>query len=89
MIPAYKYKKFYGALIAACPPFNLLVLPFLPFFYFSRQIKRIRRLNNNLVKVIFFPFSLIYAAIFTVCNIVLVPFAYVITAFQKFRLVFV
>ena len=33
VIPAYKYRKFYGALIAACPPFNLLILPFLPIFW--------------------------------------------------------
>lgn len=89
VIPAYKYKKFYGALIAGCPPFNLLVLPFLPYFMFSESQKRLRYLNNNLVKVIFFPFSLIYASVFAVVNFLLVPFAYIATTFQKLRLAFV
>ena len=45
VIPAYKYKKLYGAMIAACPPFNLLILPFLPFFWCTRKKERLRKLN--------------------------------------------
>ena len=89
VIPAYKYKKFYGALIAACPPFNLLVLPFLPFFAFTNKKTKVRRLNNALVKVIFFPFALIYASLFSLINILMWPLAYVVTIYRKAKLIFV
>lgn len=89
MIPAYKYKKFYGALIAACPPFNFLVLPFLPFFAMTTKQTKVRRLNNILIKVIFFPFALIYAAVFSVCNLLMLPLAYIKTVYYKGKLIFV
>ena len=89
VIPAYKYKKFYGALIAACPPFNLLVLPFLPFFAFTQNKGKVRRLNNVLVKVIFFPFALIYATLFALVNLLLTPLAYVVTTYRKAKLMLV
>jgi len=89
VIPAYKYKKFYGALIAACPPFNLLVLPFLPFFALTNKKTKVRRLNNALVKVIFFPFALIYASLFSLINILMWPLAYVVTIYRKAKLIFV
>ena len=37
VIPAYKYKNFFGALIAACPPLNLLLLPFIPIYACTRK----------------------------------------------------
>jgi hypothetical protein len=89
VIPAYKYKKFYGALIAACPPFNLLVLPFLPFFACSRRKIKVRKLNNILVNIIYFPFALIYACVFSLVNILMLPIAYIITTYRKFRLIFI
>lgn len=88
VIPAYKYKKFYGALIAACPPFNLIVLPFLPIFAMNKRKSKVRRLNNTLVKVIFFPFALIYAAIFGFCNILMMPFAYILNCYRKLKFIF-
>jgi len=33
-IAMYKYSKAFGALICGSPPFNLTMLPFLPFFMF-------------------------------------------------------
>jgi hypothetical protein len=86
VIPSYKYKNFFGALIAACPPFNLLVLPFVPFFACTRKKRKLRRLNNNLVKFIFFPFALIYTAIFIIGNLLLMPFAYFKTCYDKIKL---
>lgn len=89
VIPAYKYKKFYGSLIAACPPFNFLVMPFLPFFAFADKKSKVRRLNNILIRVIYFPFALIYAVIFSVVNILLLPVAYAVTTYRKASLIFV
>lgn len=83
VIPAYKYKKFYGALIAACPPFNLLVLPFLPFFMYTKHKKNVRRLNNALVKLIFAPFSLLYTVVFVTGNLLMLPFGYLVALFRK------
>ena len=89
VIPAYKYKKFYGSLIAACPPFNFLVLPFLPFFALADKKSKVRRLNNILIRVIYFPFALIYATIFFILNILMLPIAYVVTTYRKASLIFV
>ena len=88
VIPAYKYKKYYGALIAACPPFNILILPFVPIFWFKHKREGLRKLNNFLCKTIYFPFALIYTLIFIVCNIIIMPFAYIVTLIKKIKLVF-
>ena len=83
VIPAYKYKKFYGALIAACPPFNLLIFPFLPFFWITKKKQKLRKLNNILTKLIFFPFVLIYTIVFIICNFLMLPIAYIVTLYRK------
>ena len=89
VIPAYKYKNFFGALIVACPPLNLLVFPFLPFFACTYKKQNLRRLNNVLVKFIFMPFALIYAVNFTIFNLVMMPFAYLKTCYEKGKQVFI
>jgi hypothetical protein len=89
VIPAYKYKNFFGALIVACPPFNLLVFPFLPFFACNHKKQKLRRLNNVLVKFIFMPFALIYACIFTIFNLLMMPFAYLKTCYEKGKQIFI
>lgn len=85
VIHAYKYKKYYGALIAAGPPFNLLVFPFLPLFIWGPKKKKLRCLNNTLASLIFLPFALLYAAFFAFCNLVLAPVAYVANVFRNFK----
>jgi len=87
VIPAYKYKNFFGALIAACPPLNLLVLPFVPFFACTRKKKKLRRLNNVLVMLIFSPFAIIYTSGFIVVNLLLMPVAYLKTCYRKGALI--
>jgi len=86
-IYAYKYSNFYGALIAAVPPFNLLILPFLPFFILIKNKKRLRCINDSLVAILFLPFGCIAAALFAVGNFLLAPIAYCSAIFQKGRYV--
>jgi hypothetical protein len=83
VIHAYKYQKYYGALIAAVPPFNLFVLPFLPFFMFVKHKKRLSCLNNSLVSLSFLPFACFGAIIFAVGNFLFTPVAYCRAIFQK------
>ena len=40
-----------------------------------------------LTKIIYFPFAMIYLAIFMVCNILMMPFAYAFTIYRKLKLV--
>jgi len=87
VIHAYKYKKYYGALIAAVPPFNLLVLPFLPFFVLTKHKKRLRCINNSLTTIIFMPFACIAAVIFAVGNFLFAPVAYCCAFYFKVKLV--
>lgn len=87
VIPSYKYKNFFGALIAACPPFNLLVAPFTPIFAITRKKRKLRRLNNVLVKLIFMPFALIYASGFAIANLLMMPLAYLKTVYLKAALI--
>jgi hypothetical protein len=86
VIHAYKYQKYYGALIAAVPPFNLLVLPFLPIFVFTRHKKRLRCLNNLLTGIIFLPFACAAAVIFAFGNFLLAPLAYCCGIWYKLKL---
>lgn len=77
-----KYKKYYGALIAAVPPFNLFVFPFLPMFAFTSNKKKLRCLNNSLARVVFAPFAGLAALCFAFLNLLLVPIAYCVTLYR-------
>jgi hypothetical protein len=65
------------------PPFNLLVLPFLPFFVFTKHKKRLRCINDSLVAIIFMPFACIAAAMFAVGNFLFAPIAYCRAIYNK------
>jgi len=68
------------------PPFNLIVLPFLPFFVLVRHKKRLRCLNNFLTTVIFLPFALLAAVTFAFGNFLLAPVAYIFGIYYKVKL---
>jgi hypothetical protein len=86
-IPIYKYKKNYGALICAVPPFNLLVLPFLPIFVCTRKKEKLTTINNWICKLIFVPIASIISAVFIAGNALMLPFAYILTVFKKAHLI--
>jgi len=83
VINEQKYKKYYGALVAAVPPFNLFAFPFLPMFAFTKNKKKLRCLNNTLARVGFLPFACLATVCFAVINLLIAPVAYCITLFRK------
>lgn len=76
------YDDYFGALLIAEPPLNLLLIPLIPFFIFMRKPK----LPNEIYT--FIQYSLILSVmtvIFLWCSIVLIPFAYLKSIFLKVK----
>jgi len=82
----YRNDKKYGAMICASPPFNLLILPFVPYFWISRDEGNLKSLNSMLCKIIYFPLILVLSIVFIVANVILIPFAYIKTLIHKISL---
>jgi len=87
-ISSYNYDKFYGGMIIATPPINLLVLPFLPIFWYSNDMRKIKRVNDIVCEVVFFPMAIVFLSFFTAVDILLAPFAYIYSLIHKIKLVF-
>jgi len=85
-IPAYNYDKFYGGMIIAAPPFNIFVLPFLPIYLCIKDKKRLLRINETVCSILFLPYSIIYLIMFTVFDLIMLPFAYFYSLVHKMRL---
>lgn len=86
-IPSYKYDKQYGAMICAVPPFNVLMVPFTPIFYCVKNPRHLRVINKYLSMFAYLPIAVIMTIIFTVMNLLLIPFAYVFAVVHKIKLV--
>ena len=85
-IPVYEDDSRYGGLIVGIPPFGLLALPMIPIYMFVKNENVLRRINDVFTKVIFGPVAVIITASFMALNAVLLPFAYVVAIFKKFKL---
>ena len=79
----YKSNKYYGVLTSIIPPLNILLIPFLPLFLATSDPKHLMFLNNTLSRIFFFPIALIAMSVFSICNLILSPFAYMYIAVNK------
>jgi len=86
-IPAYNYDKIYGGMVIAAPPFNLPVLPFIPVYLFMSNRKRLAKFNESVCKMLFLPYALFFLSIFTVVDILMLPFAYLFSLAHKMKLI--
>ena len=85
-IPVYEDDSRYGGLILATPPFNLLAFLIAPYYAFATDERRLKYVNDIFVKVTFVPYALVFSAIFIVCNLVLLPIAYLAALLKKLKL---
>ena len=85
-IPSYKNNKYYGALISATPPFNMLTMLCLPVMLLIKDKKKLESFNMAVCRIIYFPVCVFSAVYFTICNIILVPFAFFKALWHKMLL---
>jgi len=88
VIPGYDYDKYYGGMIIASPPFNLIGLPFIPFYLCVKDKSRLLKYNEFVCKVLFAPMSLIFLFCFTAVDLLMTPIAYIYALIHKLKLVF-
>lgn len=82
-MPMYKYSSQYGALVCCPPPFNVLILPFTPLFLIIEDEAWLRKLNNFLMYICYFPSFLIATIVFLIVNALLLVPAYFAAIFYK------
>lgn len=81
-IAMYKYSKAFGALICGSPPFNLLMLPVLPFYIFT-SIPKLEHYNKYAMQVMYAPVLLFSILLFFTLNLMLMPIGYLVSLFFK------
>ena len=82
----YRFSKGYGSLICGQPPFNVMVIPFLPLFLFMDGNPKTKKCNDILLHVLYFPIAAACCAIFFALNLVLLPFGYIWSIIFKFNI---
>ena len=75
--PAMEYDKRYGAVVCAQPPLNIMIFPFqwvtmFPIF----EEENLILYNTFLCHLLYFPIGVTVTCVFTIRNIIIMPFAY-------------
>ena len=73
MRPAAEYNSRYGALVSTFPPWNVFLLPFIPFYLLKKDTKKLNRFAFHLT---YLPILLISFMLFAAAHIIIIPFAY-------------
>ena len=71
---------YYSCLVSAPPPFNIVILPFLPLLL----LKKNKKLNNALMYYCYIPTMLLAIVSFIIFGIVSLPFAYIVLLRTQF-----
>lgn len=84
-ISMYKYSKGFGSLICGSPPFNILMLPFLPFYMIYSQ-QKLLKINKALMWYVYAPVLVVSTMVFFAINTVLLPIGYCASLFFKINI---
>lgn len=84
MIPTYKNCKRYGGLTIAVPPLNLITFLLLPVYLCIKDDKKLERFNMKVCYVMYLPLAFVFGVGFAICNMVMIPFAYLKALVHKF-----
>ena len=84
----YKSDPRYSILISALPPFNILVVPFIPCLLSMTNETKLIEFNNNLSKIFYFPMAVLGCLIFTGMNLLLLPFAWLYLLLNKISIAY-
>ena len=82
-MPVYKFEKSYSCLISAPAPLNVLVVPFLPYFFISTNVRLTRWVNKQVLKLLYLPVAFVAVTTFFVGNLICLPLAFVKALFHK------
>lgn len=85
-IPIYEDDMHYGGLIVGTPPFNVLGIIMIPFYWCVRDERKLRRCNDIITKIMFSPIAIIVTILFIVLNMCLLPFAYIMAIITKIKI---
>ena len=87
MASCYKLDKYYGGLVLHVPPFSIFSFIMIPFYLCISDKSTLASMNKGFyicsAVTLYIPLSVIFIAI----NILLMPFAYLMTIIQKLNLV--
>ena len=79
----HDYSKYYSSLVSAPPPFNILILPFIPFIIYLKSEK----LNTILMYLWYQPVLVLGITVFIATSIIHLPFAYIMLIIRQFKAV--
>ena len=82
-MPKYAYHKYYGALSMFPFYFNWLAVLALPFLVIIKDKGTLKQINDWCLNIVYFPVALTVLAVFMIVNLVLLPFAYLMTVVHK------
>lgn len=88
LFPIMQWDDHYGALVCAKPPFNLLAIPFVPFYFVITDKEKLFKFNNLLCHLMYIPISLVLMVCFNLMNLCMIPIAYCYHLSRLFALIF-
>ena len=86
-MPSYKWDPYFGALITAPVPFNVVILMLAPLCIVVTDPVKLRKMNWFLTMIGYFPVSVLLIALYIPANFVMLPFAYLAALAKKIQLI--
>ena len=78
----HDYDKHYSSLVSASPPFNLIIVPFIPLIILFKS----ERLNDVLLYICYLPVLAIGMITFIITSFIHIPFAYISLLIRQLRI---
>lgn len=79
----FGYNEYYSSMISSFIPFNILLLPFMPFVIACKS----KRLNKVLLHICYIPVMIIGTITFLTLSLLLLPFSYLALIYQNIRFI--
>ena len=73
-------------MILGAPPFNVISIFFLPFAFCVKDEKRLMKINDYFTKFMFVPIAFFFTILFSIFNLMMLPFAYLMAIYKKILL---
>ena len=85
-MPSYKWDPYYGALITAPVPFNVVIFMFAPLYIVVKDPVKLRKMNLTIAMIGYFPVAVLLVSLYIPANFVMLPFAYFAALAKKIQL---
>lgn len=80
------YDENFGAFLSALTPLNFVLIPFVPYGMWTLENTAF---NTKAMKIQYITFMLIMFSVFILVSLILLPFAYILAMFKKFKVIYV